>query len=153
MLPINEQLLNGARVDSGAASSEADGLANAGQHILDAQGGRSSRVRFEDSGGPASVDDRPRALPASGSKREPVDQDYLQVLLDTEFGPPKFQVCMSENGPCVLLDIAGAGGACMHGGRGRFHASCGLSWCTIGTPPARPPLPEQVSKRCSALYP
>ena len=38
------------------------------------------------------MDERRRALQASGSKREPVDQDYLQVLLDTEFGPPKFQV-------------------------------------------------------------
>ena len=95
--PINEQLLSGKRVGSGASSSEADGPATAEQHVSDPQQcGSSSSAHVEGSRGPAAVDarvdERRRALQASGSKREPVDQDYLQVLLDTEFGPPKFQV-------------------------------------------------------------
>ena len=91
--PINEQLLSGKRVGSGASSSEADGPATAEQHVSDPQQcGSSSSAHVEGSRGPNAVDERRRALQASGSKREPVDQDYLQVLLDTEFGPPKFQV-------------------------------------------------------------
>ena len=33
-----------------------------------------------------------------GGERDPVDEEYLQVLLDTEFGPPKFPVsaCMGR---------------------------------------------------------
>ena len=48
-----------------------------------------------------------RGSPAAASgKREPVDENYLQVLLDAEgFGPPKFQVGPRRETMSCMHDI------------------------------------------------